>query len=134
MKPSFLSALVAASFAGSAALAAGPSVASLDEASAATNLSMQVGLFRLCGMQAALGEIPAQSSAFNDSHTSNGRPLSRDMQLAVVFNTQALVERAGGRQRFCAALAAQRAKSVAGTEASWAKLKEAHAKATTAGH
>ena len=131
----FRTALVMALLAGPPALAAdGPAVASKDEVSAATDLVMQVGLFRLCGLQAALGDIPAQSDAFNGSHTRNGRPLGRDLQPAVVFDTHSLVERAGGRQRFCAGLVAQRARSVAVTQASWAKLKEAHARATTAGH
>lgn len=119
-----------------ALLAAAPvaPVASMDEAHFATQVAQQVGMFRYCGMQAALGAIPAQSDAFIASHHSMGRPMQSDMPLAVGMSIQSLMGKAGGKPRFCAALAQYRQRAVSGTEATWAKLQEAHGKAKTAGH
>ncbi len=109
--------------------------ASMDEAHIATTLSQQIDLLEICGMQAALGDLPARLRAFESSHQSAGHSLSSDMQLAVLANRSALVSQAGGKDRFCAGLKQFGvARAADGIKQGWINLSRVHASSKTAGH
>ena len=118
-----------------AAIAAPGITASMDEANFATHMSTQVGLFEICGQQAALGAIPANLKAFEQSpYGTFGKPLASDMGMMTALDTATIIGKAGGKANFCAGLARIKPTAVKGVQDTWAALQKAHLAAKTTGH
>lgn len=108
--------------------------ATTNEAHIATQLSQQIGLLELCGMEEELRPIPANLDRFKRTHRGQGGLLAKDMPMLVALNNATFVSKAGGKEKLCGALTQFKAKAIVGVQQGWVNLQKAHAEAKTAGH